>query len=77
MPEYVRVFNRDTGYESTVITSTVHLANYDVLTNEPAVNRNGDPLPATRREPSPEPPAAPESLSSKEVGQKATNKKES
>lgn len=66
MPEYLRVHDRDTKTDSSIIASTVHLGNYEVL-DEPALNECGDPLP----------PSAHKSLSSNPSGQKATDKKES
>lgn len=67
MPEYVRVHDTDTNTDSSVIASTVHLGNYEVL-DQPALNECGDPLP----------PSPHKSLSSKPnpTGQKAAPEKE-
>lgn len=66
MPKYVRVHDRDTKTDSSILASTAHLGNYEVL-DEDALNELGDPRP----------PSPHESLSSKSSGQKATDKKES
>lgn len=71
MPKYVRVHDRDTKTDSSILASTAHLGNYEVLDEDP-LNELGDPRP-----PSPHESPAPISLSSNPSGQKATDKKES
>ena len=68
MAKYVRVHDKDTGTESTILASTAHLGNYEVLSNKKALNELGDPLPPVVRKPN---------LSSNPKAQKATDKKES
>lgn len=67
MPEYVRVRDRDSGHELSILQSAVHRGNYDVL-DEPATRRNGEVLPPKHGK-----PVAP----TKKPGQQADTKKES
>lgn len=68
MPEYVRVRDKDTGHELSVIKSTVPRGNYDVL-DEPATRRNGEVLPPKH--------GKPVTPTTKKPGQQADTKKES
>lgn len=70
MPEYVRVRDKTSGYELSILASASRVG-YEVL-DEPATRRNGTPLPTSHKPSAPAEPPAPD----KKHGRQAETQKE-